>query len=59
LWVGRVRGGLTCGLWVVFEGGWGNLFCPAQTAGVCVVVEKIVAGLEMGRGGRAAPDAHA
>jgi hypothetical protein len=26
LWVWRVLGGLTCGLWAVFEGGLGNLF---------------------------------
>ena len=26
LWGSGVRGGLTCGFWVVFEGGWGDLF---------------------------------
>ena len=26
--------GLTCDFWVVFEGGWEDLFCPARTEGV-------------------------
>ena len=44
LWGWRVAEGLTRGFWVVFEGGLGDLFCPARTG------EFFGVALEMGGG---------